>query len=192
MKFLKYLLYLIILLTIIFYAMGLINPEITYDCEVTVDKSAAESWAVMSDEENLPQWIDGYLRSELVSGEANAVGAVSNVYVAEGESEVMMTETITDALPHKLMAMKFSMDFMDMDYKMEFEEEGGKTHIKTHSVTTGNGMIARSILSFMPSAMKSQEQKNLNSLKALIDQNTKDYFKTEATTEIDSIGSDLD
>lgn len=176
MKILKILLAIILLLVIIFFAKGLMTPTVSYDCEITVNKKADESWAVMSDEVNLPKWINGFKRTELVSGTANTVGAVSNVYVDEGGTEMMMKETINKITPNSLLDMTFTMDFMDMDYVMTLSEKNNSTTIKTKSTTKGNSLIAKSIVSFMPSAMKAQEQENLNNLKKLIEGNTKNYF----------------
>ena len=176
MKYLKYVLLLLAVLVLLFFGKGLLTPSISYECEVTVDKPAAEAWAVMSDETSLPKWIDGFIRTEHVRGTPKTVGAVSHVYVDENGQETMMQETITDLVEHEHMGMAFTMDFMDMDYDMHFKEENGKTQIRTTSVTRGNGVFAKSIISFMPSAMKAQEEANLQNLKKLIDNNTKNYF----------------
>ncbi len=181
MKFLKYFLGIVVVLALVFIAMGFITPSISYESEVTVNKSAKESWAIMSDESKLPEWIEGYKKVELISGEKNAVGAVSNVYVEDNGQEMMMTETITKSIPNEVMAMTFTMDFMNMDYEVSFEEKGDQTIIRSKSKTTGNGIFAKSILSFMGSSMKSQEDKNLGNLKKLIDTNTKNYFPEEIT-----------
>ena len=87
-----------------------------------------------------------------------------------------MQETITAITPNEHMAMTFTMDFMDMDYEMHLTDEDGKTRIKSNSNTTGNGIMAKSILSFMKSAMKKQEDTNMNNLKTVIENNTKNYF----------------
>ena len=50
-------------------------------------------------------------------------------------------------------------------------DQGGKTVITTKTNTTGNSMIAKSMLSFMSSGMGKQEDKNLNNLKNLIEGN---------------------
>ena len=60
-------------------------------------------------------------------------------------------------------------------------ENNGKTTIKTVSSTSGNGIIAKSIVSFMTSAMKKQEDENLENLKTLIEENTKNYFPIPET-----------
>ena len=176
MKYLIYLLILILGLALIFIGKGLLSPSVSYDSEITVNKSAAESWAVMSDEENLPKWIKGFVRSEQVSGAPNTIGAVSNVYVEENGEEMVMQETIKSFRLNEHMGMKFTMDFMNMDYDMYFEEKDGKTNIRSSSKTVGNGVFAKSMISFMPKSMKAQEDENMQSLKKLIEENTKNYF----------------
>lgn len=176
MKFLKYLLILIVLLVLIFFGKGLLTPEISYQSQISVNKSIEEAWAVMSDESNLPEWIDGFQKTELVSGTHNTVGAVSNVYVEENGQEMVMQETINAIKAPDHLNMTFTMDFMDMDYDMALSNDNGKTLIVTKSKTTGNGLIAKSMISFMTSAMKKQEDANLSNLKRLIEENTKNYF----------------
>ncbi|WP_298320012.1 SRPBCC family protein [uncultured Aquimarina sp.] len=176
MKYLKYLLFLIIILALIFFGKGMLTPSVSYENEIVVNKPANESWAVMSDESNLPKWIEGFKRTELVSGMENTVGAVSKVYVEENGEEMMMEETITAVKPNEHMAMTFTMDFMDMDYEMLFKEKDGKTTISSKSTTMGNGIFAKSLISFMSGSMKEQEDKNLNNLKKIIEENTKNYF----------------
>lgn len=184
MKFIKYLLIAIAVLALLFIGKGIITPSISYESEVTVDKSAKEAWAVMSDESKLPKWIKGFKKTELVSGTANTEGAVSNVYIEENGQEMVMQETITKMTPEEHLAMSFSMDFMNMDYEMFLKEENGKTNIRTVSKNMGNGFLAKSIVSFMTNSMKAQEDENLNSLKALIESNTTNYFPEPA---IDSL-----
>ncbi|AXT58381.1 SRPBCC family protein [Aquimarina sp. AD1] len=176
MKYLKYLLYLIIVLTLVFFGIGFFTPSVSYENEITVNKPASESWEVMSDVANLPKWIKGFKRTELVSGTPNTVGAVSNVYVDNSGEEMVMEETITAMKLHEHMAMTFTMDFMDIDYEMFFKEAGGKTIITSKSNIKGNSMWAKSLLSFMPSSMKTQEDENLENLKKLIEENSKNYF----------------
>ncbi len=180
MKIIKYILGIILLLTLIFFAIGFIKPEVSYESEVSVNKPLNETWAVLSDEAKLPDWIEGYKRSELVSGEAGQVGAVSKIYVDNQGQEMVMQETITALDPDKRMAMTFTMDFMDMDYEVLLDEKEGKTHIRTKSKVKGNGMMAKSMVALMSSGMKAQENKNLSKLKKVIEENTKNYFPEPA------------
>lgn len=181
MKYLKYLFGIILLIILIFLAMGFIKPTVEYDCEIRIDKPGMEVWAVMSDESKLSEWIQGYKRSTLLSGTANTVGAVTEVIIEENGTEMPMQETITALVPYERMAMNFTMDFMDMDYDMRLESKGDYTIVKTKSKTVGNSVIARSIISFMPSSMEAQELKNLGNLKRLAEENTTNYFSEEET-----------
>lgn len=176
MKYLKYVLFFILVLTLIFFGSGLLTPSISYESEIVVKKPANESWAFMGDAENLPNWIEGYQKNELISGEENTVGAVSKVYVEDNGQEMVMEETITTYNLNEHLGMTFTMDFMNMDYDMYFKEKNGKTTILTKSKTVGNNLFAKSMISFMGGAMKKQEDENLSRLKALINKNTKNYF----------------
>ncbi|GAA4272507.1 SRPBCC family protein [Aquimarina gracilis] len=181
MKYVKYLLGFIVLLILIFFGSGLLTPSVYYESEIIVNKSAKESWAVMSDESKLPQWIKGFKKTELISGTKNSVGAVSKIYIDDNGQEMTMQETIKEIKPNALMSMKFTMDFMDMDYEMHMKENNGKTTINSKSTTVGNGLFAKSIVSFMRGSMKSQEDENLQSLKKVIEENTTDYFQNPKT-----------
>jgi uncharacterized protein YndB with AHSA1/START domain len=176
MKYLKYLLYFILGLALIFFSMGVFNPSVSYESEVVVNKPIEEAWAVMSDESRITEWLKEIKRIEHVSGTPNTVGAVSKFYVEENGEEMVMEETITSFKHHHHIAMTFTMDFMNMDYEMFMTEKDGKTHIRTKSTTVGNGIFAKSILAFMPKAMKEQEEINLDNLKKVIEGNTKNYF----------------
>lgn len=187
MKYLKYLLYAVLALVVIFFGKGLLTPSVSYECVTTVNKPANEAWAVMSDESKLAQWIEGYKRGELVSGEKNTVGAVSNIYVEENGEEMVMQETITALAPNQRMAMTFTMDFMNMDYEISFEEKEGKTMIRSKSMVEGNGLVNQSFVSFFRSAMVEQEEKNLSSLKKLIEENTTNYFPEPEIEEVEDI-----
>lgn len=177
MKFLKYLFAIVAVLALLFIGRGILTPSVNYDSEViTINKPVKEAWAVMNDPTNLPKWIKGFKRTELVSGTANTVGAVSHNYIEENGEEMMMTETITAIKPHEYLAMHFSMDMMEIDYEVFFKEKNGKTSMHSTSKTVGNGLLTKSLFSFMSTAMKTQEDENLNNLKKIIEENTKNYF----------------
>jgi len=60
MKYLKYIIGIIAILIIIFFLLGLIKPEVSYDCEIMVDKPLAESWSVSQDEGKMSEWLEGF------------------------------------------------------------------------------------------------------------------------------------
>ena len=177
MKFLKILLGAIVLLALLFFGNGILNPSVSYGAEVTVDKPIKEAWAVMTDESRLSEWMKDIKSIKHISGEKNTTGAVTEYAVDNNGADMTMQETITSFRPNEHMGMTFIMDMMDIDYQVFFTKNNGKTIIRSEAITKGKGIFMKSLFSFMGrDGMVVQEETNLNNLKKLIGENTKDYF----------------
>lgn len=170
MKILMYILGFLFLLVLLFFIRGLITPSIYYESKVTINKSAAEVWNVMSDESRISEWIEGIQSTEHISGPENQVGAVSKIYFDQGGKLETMQETITELQENKRIAMDFTMDFMDMEYSMDLTEENGKTLLLSKTKTVGNSFFAKAMISWMKGTMKKQEETNLAKLKEVVEQ----------------------
>lgn len=179
MKYLKYILGVLAVLVIGFFLLGLIKPELSYECEVMVDKPLSESWAVSQDIEKMSDWLDGFQKTEHVSGSPGTVGAISDVYFITDGEEMTIRETITDIVPNESISMSFASDFMDMDYKLTMKSVDGKTKISSSTTAMGNGVVSKSIMALMGSSIKAQEETNLSNLKKTIENNSKNYFPVE-------------
>ena len=179
MKYLKYILGILAILIIAFFLLGLIKPELAYECEIMVDKPLAESWAVSQDEKKMSDWLDGFQKIEHVSGSPGTVGAISDVYFITDGQEMTIRETITDIVPDESISMLFTSDFMDMDYKLTMNSVDGKTKISSSTTCEGNGMVSKSLIALIGNSIKTQEETNLTNLKKTIEKNSKDYFLGE-------------
>ncbi|MBT8303842.1 MAG: SRPBCC family protein [Bacteroidia bacterium] len=175
MKFLKYTLGVLIPITLLFLLIGVIKSEVSYDCDILVDKSLAESWAVSQDEDKMAEWLEGFQKIEHVSGTSNTVGAVADVYFITNGDEMSIRETITEIIPNESVSMTFTSDFMNMDYTLRMKSEEGKTRISSSTSAQGNGMFSRSLMAIMSGSIKAQEETNLVNLKRTIETNTKIY-----------------
>jgi len=171
MKILKYILALLLLLILFVVVRGLLTPSINYNTSITVDKPVHEVWAVLNDENSLGQWIDGYVKTEHVSGTKNTVGAVSNIYILDPKgNEMMMQETLKEIIPNEKVAMHFTMGPMIMDYDMTLEAKGNQTTVTSSTVTSATGLM-KLMTPFMQGGMKANEDKNMASLKRVIEKN---------------------
>jgi carbon monoxide dehydrogenase subunit G len=175
MKYLKYVLGLIVVLAVAFFLMGVIKPEVSYDCEILVDKPLAESWAVTQDESKMSDWLPGFQKVEHISGTPGTTGAVSDVYFDNNGEQMVIRETVTAISPNESISMKFESDFMTMDYTLSMSEVDGKTKISSSTTTSGNGMISRSFMALFGGSIKQQEETNLSNLKSTIEKNNKAY-----------------
>ena len=191
MKILKWGLGIIAFLGLLFLAAGFIKPSISYDSGITVDKPIKEAWAVMSDESKISQWMKDITKVEHVSGEKGKVGAVTNYTFVENGQESVVVETIKEIKDDEYIVMDFTVEgAMSMDYKINYSENNGKTDIKSSTTVKGDGMFMRSIMSFMTSTMKAQEDENLANLKKLINENTTDYFPAPVVEEMVEVVED--
>ena len=181
MKILKYILYAIIALVVIFLLMGMMNPEISYGHKITVDKSAKEAWAVSQDEDLYKDWLEGFQSMELLEGEKGKAGSKYKIVVnpGDGQDDFEMVETLLDIQEFKEVTMTFDSDMMGFDQTIYFEEEDGKTNIWSDSKVKGKGIMMKSMFAVMEilgGSFTAQEAKNFEALKVLINENTKDYF----------------
>jgi len=190
MKFLKYILYVFLVLVVIFFAFGIFKPTVTFGHEITVDKPVKETWAIAQDESKFDQWLDGFKSMELISGEKGKPGSKYKVVVnpGEGEPDFVMIETFKSVKEYELIEMSFENDDMLMDYSVSHTESNGKTTIKTHAKSRAKGIMLRSMFAIMDmfGAFNAQEAKNIEALKKVIEENTTDYYP-EPKIEADAI-----
>ena len=195
MKFLKYLLYLIGGLLFFFLAIGFIKPSVNYGHEITVNKSLKEAWAVQQDESKLGEWLTGFKSIDLISGEAGEVGSKYKVVVnpEEGQPDFEMIETVISKSEFDHMSLSFDSEMMLFEQTTSFTEANGKTIIKTDSKVSGKGMMMRSLFALMEmfsGSFQTQEVKNVEALKKVIDENTTDYYPAPIVPEDEVIESE--
>jgi len=177
MQYLLLFIGIIVLIFILFIIKGMLNPSLSYNSEITVDKTTKEAWAVMNDESKISLWLKDITNVEHVSGTKGTVGAVTKYTFNQNGRESTILETIKEVRDNEYINMDFVMKgAMTMDYEMSFSEKGGKTHIKSSTITEGDGIMMKSILSFMKNKMQIQEDENMGNLKEVIEGNTTDYF----------------
>ncbi len=172
--------------------MGIIKPSITYGHEITVDKSAKETWAVVQDESKYDQWLEGFKSIELISGEKGEVGSKYKVIVVpgEGQPDFEMIETIASIKEFDHIQLSFDSEEMEFEQTITHTEADGKTKVKTKSIATGKGIFMRSMFAIMETffgTFQAQEEKNIEALKRVIEENTTDYYPEPIVEEEEAI-----
>ena len=191
MKILKYLLFTVLALVVIFFAIGLFKSSVSYGHEITVDKPVAEAWAVTQDESKYAQWLEGFKSIDLIEGEQGAVGSKYKVVVqpSDDQAEFEMIETVVSLEEFDHVEMHFDSEGMNFEQKISFSESEGKTTITSDSKVMGKGLMTRSMFGLMGmfGAFQSQEEKNFEALKQLINENTRDYYPEPEPAVMDSV-----
>jgi carbon monoxide dehydrogenase subunit G len=192
MKILKYILFTILALIILFLLVGLIHPEVGYGAEITVDKPVEEAWAVLQDDDKYADWLEGFKSEEMLTGEKGEVGSTSKVIVnpGDGQEDFEMIQTLKSIEEFEHVEMEFDSEMMDFHQRITLVEADGQTTIKTDSKVMGKGMMMKSMFALMEmlgSSFTKQEVKNMNSLKELINNNTTDYYPAPVEMPVDSM-----
>lgn len=192
MKFLKYLLITIVVLVLAFFAIGMIHPEVEYGSEIIVNKSIEEAWAVGEDESKYHLWLDGFKSMELIEGEHGEVGSKYKIIVnpGEGQPDFEMVETLLEHEEFDHVSMHFDSEMMDFEQVITYSETEEGVSIKTASKVIGKGAVMRSMFALMEKmggAFTSQEAKNQNALKNVIEENTTDYYPVEVEAELEEV-----
>jgi len=180
MKVLKYILFVIIALLLIFLALGLLKPEVNYGHEIKVNKPLEEAWYVTQDVSKYAQWLEGFKSMELISGEEAKVGSKYKVIVqpGEGQPDFEMIETVVSIKEFDHVELHFDSEPMNFEQTIFFNEAGGITTVKSDSKVVGKNIISRSMFAAMEmftGAFTTQEAKNFDNLKKVIEANTTDY-----------------
>jgi len=192
MKILKYILFAIIGLIVLLLLVGLMKPSVSYGSEVSVDKPVKEAWAVLQDDDKYALWLDGFKSEEQMSGVKGEVGSTSKVIVnpGEGQEDFEMVQTLKSIKEFEHVEMEFDSDMMDFYQKITLTEADGKTTITTDSKVMGKGLMNRAMFAIMEmlgGSFTKQEYKNMNALKALINDNTTDYYPAPVEMVVDSM-----
>ena len=188
MKVLKYVLVTILGLVVLFFAVGLIKSSVSYGAEITVNKPVKEAWAVAEDPTKYDQWLEGFQSMELIEGEYGKVGSKYRIIVKpnDGAEEFEMIETLISKEDFDHITMHFDSEFMDFEQTVNYDEKDGMTVVSTDSKVMGKGIMTRSMFAMMEGlagAFTKQEQKNMDNLKKLIEENTKDYYPEPTADE---------
>ena len=189
MKALKKTFLILITLVIIFFAVGILNPSISYDYEITVNKPAKETWAVAKDESKFDQWLEGFISIELIEGELEKPGSKYKVVLqSEDQPPVEIIETLLSINEFEQIKFNYDNEYMNMDYTITHSEVEGTTIVKTESKVMAKSLIMRSMFTIMETfggVFYAQEKKNMVALKRVIDENTTDYYPAPINQEID-------
>jgi len=144
------------------------------DCEVIIDKPLQEVWDYSNNPDNLPKWLNDFVRYEHLSGDMNApkVGDTSNhTYDQNGKEFVMHEEIVAyDAPRHVKLLMTSS--WFDMEIVNNFEEVfPSKTKLFVGAEFVRMGLIMKVMMLFSSKKkMQADHERQINKLKSLIEE----------------------
>ena len=99
-KVLKFVLGLVLVLVLGFFAAGLVIPTLSYETSVEVERPVETAWRVFMDGERMSQWMTNLQRVETIAGEPGMVGSQFRLVFDENGEEVVVSEMVTEVRKH--------------------------------------------------------------------------------------------
>ena len=139
---------------------------------IDINKPKSYVAELFADPDNLKHYQDGFLRKELVSGQAGLDGAVSKLYYQYGKKEMELTETITtNRLPDSFEAF-YHHKHMDNTMISTFESLDAHSTRYTYDIeyTRINWLMPKLMALLFPSVYRKQVEKWMKQLKTFAEE----------------------
>lgn len=169
MRFVKYTLLGLIGITLAFFSLGFFHDSTTYENQVTVNASVEDSYAIFIDESLAAEWLIGYTRSEVISGERLRPGSRFLMTFEQGGQEFQFIEELKEIKENEKFIFDMETELFNGTVEIYFEGNAEETTIKTYTTMEGTNLFYKSLMYIMNSSMKEQSQINYDLLKELIE-----------------------
>ncbi|MGG8496572.1 SRPBCC family protein [Tenacibaculum sp. TC6] len=171
MKTVKIILGVIIALSVVFFATGLIIQELNYTSKVTIDKPVEEVFSLFNNDENLPKWIPEIKSVKSIQKQEGVVGSTYAVAVESQGQEIILEEKIMAYEPNKNIKLFFKGGGMLKTDDYHFESENQKTTITLITQCKSSSFILGCMLPYVKGKLAAQDQQYLTNFKQFAEKN---------------------
>lgn len=166
MKTIKIILGIIIALTLVFFATGLIFKETKYTTEVNINKPISEVFTLFNDSSKTKEWIPELESIEEVDIKPGKIGSIYKMVIKNSKGEIInLQERVMAYVPNEKVTLFFNADNMlkKDDYSFSFKD--GVTTIRNNSICRSNSYILGCVFPYFKSTFKKQDQGYLDNFK---------------------------
>lgn len=165
-KAIIYILGVLLLLVIAFFAIGFFVPVIEYTTTVEINKPRDFTWQVIRERKD---WVYGFKSFEQVSGTPNQVGSRAKITVERDGMESTFNSELLDIKPPEMSVTELTNDMLTHSATVHLTENNGKTMIVSDEKITGKNPFFRSMFVLFRGRITSVSQKNFEGLKQAVE-----------------------
>lgn len=149
-----------------FAFLGLFVREVSISSTVVISAPVEDAWSTFLDMDRLDEWVPGYDRLTVLSGDAGQAGSQCRLYFDGGRA---VDISVSEAVPHS----EYSFDFESASYSgrvsAAFEESESAT-VLTHTVyARGHSFLNRARLPVVKPAWSLRHMAALDNLEAVVE-----------------------
>lgn len=169
MKAIKIILGIIIAITLVFFATGLIVKEVQYTTEVEVNKSVEEVFKKFQDIEFRKKWLPEIKLIEPINETPQKIGSTYKMIIENQGQEMQMTEKIKAYEQDKKITYQFTSNEMLKTDDYNFISEGNITKIIQHSTVYSNSYLLACTFPWFKGKFEQLSQNYMNRFKELVE-----------------------
>lgn len=169
MKAVKIILGIIIGLSLIFFATGLIVKETIYSVKVEINKPVEEVFSKFQDAELLKEWIPEVKSIEIIEEKADKIGSSYKLIVENQGKEISMTEKVLAFVENEKVTFHFDAEQMLKTDDYNFTSEGNKTIITQESKVVAKSYMLSCTFPWFKGNFKKISQDYLDRFKAVVE-----------------------
>lgn len=170
MKAVKIILGIIIGLSVLFFATGLIVKENKYSVDVTVNKPLTETFLLFNDMSKLQEWIPDIKSIDTIQLNTAVTGSIFEMVVDNKGQEVTMKQKVLAFIPNQKITLFVDAESMLKTDEYIFSEENGNTTITLNSkFVSEDSYILSCVFPYFKGTLKGIDQSYLNNFKTLIE-----------------------
>lgn len=180
MKALKILGGILLVIILAFFLIGVVKPTTSYQNTVTINRPAEVVWQVFTDAEKMDRWLAGMQSIDTLEGEPMAEGSRYRlIFNMEGE-EIAITEEVTEVREPELFAFTLESQPLTSQVEIKFTAlDSSTTRVDAHTLSEGNGLFWKPIITLSGSVMQQQSQVSYDKLKALVETGSDSLQETD-------------
>lgn len=169
MKAVKIILGIVIALTVVFFATGIVVQEVTYTSEIEIKKPIEIVFSTFENPQTMKEWLPEIIAIEPIEEKDEIVGSTYKMTVDNQGQTAVMKETITAYIKNKKMIFNFSSDQMIKIDAFNFTSENGVTKVVQHSTIRANSYIMSCMFPYFKGTFKKMSQDYLQRFKEFVE-----------------------
>lgn len=169
MKVIKVILGIIIALSLVFFATGLIVKETKYTAKVTINKPVNEVFALFENTDKMKEWLPEVKSIEPIEEKQGKVGSTYTMTVENQGQTITMKEKIMAYVPNEKLTFQFDSDDMIKVDDYNFIAEGEKTKVIQNCTVEAKSYIMGCMFPWFKSKLKDISLDYMNRFKDMVE-----------------------
>ncbi len=169
MKTIKIILGIIIVLSVVFFATGLIVKETFYNVEVLINKPIKKVFLDFENPKILKQWVTEIKSITPTNKTTQKVGTTYKMIVEHQGKEATIEKKIIAYTPNEKMTFRFTTDGMLRTDDYTFVSDSTNTKIIQKSTVKSNSYILACVFPWFKGRLKTLSKNQLNLFKKVVE-----------------------